>query len=205
MMSRLASAILGLSVLLVLVGVSTRPDAAPAAEGANNADTFTIDGVHSNVIFKIEHLGVSSFFGRFNDVSGSFLLDRENPDQSRVEIVVKYKSVDTNASRRDRHLKSPDFFNADEFPTITFTSTSVTPGEGDTFKVDGKFTLLGTTRPLSVTLNWIGEGDRGAQFGYRGGFDTTFTIKRSDFGMDWHPELLGDDVTLFVGIEGQRR
>lgn len=205
MMSRLASAILGLSVLLVLVGVSTRPDAAPAAEGANNADTFTIDGVHSNVIFKIEHLGVSSFFGRFNDVSGSFLLDRENPDQSRVEIVVKSKSVDTNASRRDRHLKSPDFFNADEFPTITFTSTSVTPGEGDTFKVDGKFTLLGTTRPLSVTLNWIGEGDRGAQFGYRGGFDTTFTIKRSDFGMDWHPELLGDDVTLFVGIEGQRR
>src|ERR1700752_921995 len=107
-----------LAVAMSSIGLSAR------------ADTFKIDPVHSSIIFSIKHLGVSDFYGRFNDLSGQVALDKADPSKSSVEITIPVESVDTKYPKRDQHLKSPDFFNAKQFPVIVFKSKSV-EGSGD--------------------------------------------------------------------------
>jgi polyisoprenoid-binding protein YceI len=96
---------------------------------AVHADTFKIDPVHSSVIFSIKHLGVTDFYGRFNDVSGTVVFDKADPSKSSVEVTVPVESVDTKNEKRDQHLKSPDFFNAKQFPMIIFKSEVETSGD----------------------------------------------------------------------------
>jgi polyisoprenoid-binding protein YceI len=124
---------------------------------ANAADTFKVDPVHSFVLFSVQHFGVSNSYGRFNDVSGTVVFDKDNPSKSSVELSVAVESLDTHNSIRDQSLKSPDYFNAKQFPTITFKSTKV-EGSGDTFKVSGDFTVHGVTKPLTVDFKKVGEG-----------------------------------------------
>src|SRR5437762_14145242 len=116
---------------------------------ANAADTFKVDPVHSFVLFSVQHLGIANTYGRFNDISGIVVFDRDNPSNSSVELSVPVESLDTNNAIRERSLKSPDFFNAKQFPTITFKSTKI-EGSGDTLKVSGDLTLRGVTKPLTV-------------------------------------------------------
>lgn len=167
----------------------------------SEAASFRVDPGHSSVVFKITHLGVAPFYGRFNDVSGDFSLE----DGGSVNVTVNAASVDTNSEQRDGHLKSPDFFNVNQFPEITFKSTKVSESGDDTYDVEGELTMLGTTKPVSVTFTKLGEGERG-RFGYRSGIETDVTIKRSDYGMTFYLDngALGDDVTLLIGLEGIR-
>jgi polyisoprenoid-binding protein YceI len=172
------------------------------AARAHAQSNFKVDSAHSFIVFKISHLGVSSAWGRFNDPQGTVVWDDNDPSKGRIEVTVQTAKVDTGNSKRDQHLKSPDFFNAAQFPTLTFKSKSITKkGEGE-FEVAGDLTVHGVTKPITVTVKKIGEGDKGGQFGYRAGWETTFTVKRSDFGMNFMPGGIGDEVTINVGIEG---
>lgn len=168
------------------------------------ADTFKADNVHSSVIFRIKHLNVSYSYGRFNELSGMFTFDDAKPEQSKFEFEVKVDSVDTADAKRDAHLKKAELFDAATYPTITFKSTAVKKTGDNTYDVTGDLTLRGTTKPITVKLDRVGAGPD-AWGGYRSGFETTFTIKRSDFGMTALKDGLGDEVRLLVSVEGVRQ
>jgi len=168
------------------------------------ADIYRVDPVHSAVVFRVQHLGVSDAFGRFNDATGKFKIDEENPGKNSVEISVRTNKVDTANNKRDKHLRSPDFFNMEAHPAITFKSRKFEKTGSTTYRVSGDLTLLGVTKPLTVTATRVGSG-KDPWGGYRTGFTTEFTIKRSDFGMDFLLNGVGDDVHITVSIEGIRQ
>ena len=170
---------------------------------ANAADTFKIDPVHSFVLFNVQHLGVANTYGRFNDISGTVVFDRDNPSKSSVELSVPVESLDTHNAKREQSLKSPDFFDAKQFPTLTFKSTKV-EGSGDTLKVTGDLTIHGVTKPLTVDFKKGGEG-KGVFGEMRGGGETHFTIRRSDFGMNFQQGAIGDEVNIILSLEGIKK
>ena len=163
------------------------------------ADTFKIDPVESSVVFSVAY-GVSNFYGRFNDVSGTVVLDKADPSKSSIELTVPVESVDTHNEKRDQHLKGPDFFNAKQFPVMTFKSKKV-ESSGDTYKVTGDFTLHGVTKPLTLEIKKGGEG-KGVEGEIRSGGETHFTIKRSDYGMNFMQGPVGDEINIVVSLEG---
>ena len=164
------------------------------------ADTYKVDPVHSSLVFGIMHLGVTNVYGRFNEVSGNVVFDKENPAKSSIDIEVKVDSVDTHDKKRDQHLKSPDFFNAKQFPAMAFKSNKVEVS-GDNYKISGDFTLHGVTKPITVDFKKGAEA-KGMQGEMRAGGETHFTIKRSDFGMKFMEGALGDEVKIIVSLEG---
>ncbi len=163
------------------------------------ADTFKIDPVESSVVFSVTY-GVSNFYGRFNDVSGTVVFDKADPSKSSLELTIPVESVDTHNEKRDQHLKSPDFFNAKQFPVMTFKSKKV-ESSGDTYNVTGEFTLHGVTKPLTLEIKKGGEG-KGMEGEIRGGGETHFTIKRSDYGMKFMQGPVGDEINIVVSLEG---
>jgi polyisoprenoid-binding protein YceI len=189
------------SMLVIAVALSS---AHLAGAPAFAADDYTVDPVHSSVSFKIQHLGISWVHGRFNTFKGSFAIDKADPAKSSFELTINADSVDTANKQRDTHLNSPDFFDANQFPTITFKSTRVKPTK-EGYEVTGEMTMHGKTKPISLKL----EGGKEAEFPKgmkRTGFSTDFTLKRSDFGMvDKQPGALGDEVHVSIGIEGTRK
>ncbi len=172
---------------------ATDTKTAPAAAGAK---TFKVDGVHSSVIFKVKHLNASNFYGRFNKVEGTFDLAG-----NVLEATVDAASVDTNSTGRDNHVKSPDFFSVKEFPTITFKGKSFTKKDDTNWEVKGDLTFHGKTKEVVLNVVNTGEGP-GMRGGTVAGIETTFTIKRSEYGMDFMLKGLSDEVTLTVALEG---
>lgn len=188
------------------VGLHSSAPAASARQAETAArGSFTVDGVHSVVLFRISHLGVANFHGRFNKVDGSFEINAADPSKSVIDITVDAESIDTANEGRDKHLRSPDFFNSKQFPTITFTSTKVTKNGDGTMALTGDLTLLGKTLPVTASLNFIGEAQ--TPRGYKAGFEAEFTFKRSEFGMTKYLEekALGDEIRVTVAIEGDRK
>jgi polyisoprenoid-binding protein YceI len=195
----------GVAVVLMATGES-RVEPASAAATRAAANSFKIDSVHSSVVYRIRHLGVSNFYGRFGNKSGTFTLDPASPETASINVTIEAESVDSGNPNRDKHLKSPDFFNAVQFPTITFKSTSVKKTGEHTFEVTGDLTLLGQAKPVTAKLEYFGEKDTGPKFGHRAGFEATFTIKRTDFGMSFMTEggALGNEVTVIAAMEGTK-
>ena len=163
---------------------------------------FEVDNVHSTVMFRIQHAGISYFYGRFNKMSGTFKLDREDVPKSYFNIEIKTSSIDTNSSKRDKHLKSPDFFNAKQFPVISFESTNVKRTGKYDFEVTGQLSLHGVTKEITLTLQYFGTVEN-PRFGMLSAVESTFTIKRSDFGITAFPDNLGDEVRITVSVEGK--
>jgi polyisoprenoid-binding protein YceI len=174
-----------------------------AAFPARGAESFKIDPVHSSVIFSIKHLGVTDFYAFFKDVSGTVTFDKADPAKSSVDLTVPVESLDSRNAKRDQHLKSPDFFNAKQFPTLSFKSKKV-EGTGDLYKVSGDFTLHGVTKPITIEFKKGAEG-KGMEGEVRGGGETRFTIKRSDYGMNFMQGALGDEVNIIVSVEGVKQ
>jgi polyisoprenoid-binding protein YceI len=174
-----------------------------ATVAARGADTFKIDPVHSSVLFGIKHLGVTDFYGVFKDISGTVTFDKADPAKSSVDLTVPVESIDSRNPKRDQHLKSPDFFNAKQFPTLSFKSKKV-EASGDTYKISGDFTLHGVTKPITVEFKKGGEG-KGMEGEVRGGGETRFTIKRSDYGMTFMQGALGDEVSIILSFEGVKQ
>ncbi len=171
-------------------------------EGAGG--TYKIDPVHSSNWFRIRHLNVANFYGRFNKVEGSFVLDDANPTAGTLDVQVKVETIDTNNADRDKHLKSAEFFDAAQHPTIAFKSKAVTKLNERDYEVRGELTLRGVTRPLTVKLTRTGSGP-GLRGEFRTGLETSFEIKRSEFGMTALMGGLGDEVLLTFSFEGVRQ
>lgn len=171
--------------------------------GRASAVDYILDSAHTSVSFKVGHVGISWIHGRFNEVAGSFAIDKDNPGKSSFTMTIQTASVDTGIKKRDDHLRSPDFFNAKQYPTITFKSTSV-KAAGEGYEVTGDFTMHGTTRPITFTL----KGGKEAEFPkgmMRIGFSTDLSLKRSDFGMDKLIPAAGDEVQISVSFEGVKK
>lgn len=167
------------------------------------ADTYDLDPRHSFVEFVISHLGFSLMQGNFNDISGSFAYDPKKPNEASISVVIKTKSVDTNDAERDKHIRSEDFFHVDKFPEATFTSTKATLDDKGG-KLEGKLTLHGITKPVTINVTTIGAGDD-PWGGYRRGYLGETTIKRSDFNMHYNLGPLADEVKLRLFIEGIKK
>ena len=153
-------------------------------------------------MFKISHSDLDWVFGRFNDFSGEFTIDPSDPSKSSFTMKIDPNSVDTNNAKRDGHLKSPDFFNTKQFPTMGFTSTSVKPIEGG-FEVTGDFTFHGQTKP--VTFNLKGGKTVTMKKMQKTGYTAEFPIKRSEFGVSKFSPMLGDDVWVTVSFQGVKK
>jgi polyisoprenoid-binding protein YceI len=192
---------------LALVGIAlagsflaSAKSPAPAALPAVAAATYTVDTVHSAVIFSTTHLNTSRAYGRFNDITGTFTVDTEKPENSKVEIQIKVESIDTAHSGRDDHLRGPDFFDVKQFPLATFTSSSVEKTAEKKWKVTGMLNLHGVKKEVTIPLEHTGEG-KGREGEALIGFHGTFQIKRSDFGMKYGAGMLGDVVDMTVSVE----
>ncbi|HEV3138847.1 MAG TPA: YceI family protein [Pirellulales bacterium] len=184
---------IALAALATLLGI-----ASPAI-----ADDFAVDAAHSGVNFKISHLGLSWIQGRFDEFRGQFTLDSSNPEKSSFELTINPASIDTNNQKRDEHLRSPDFFNAKQFPVMTFKSTAVRPLKNG-FEVTGDFTMHGVTKPMTLEL----VGGRTAEFPKgvtRTGYSAEFVLKRADFGLEAGGPMLGAQIYCAVSFEGTKK
>lgn len=174
----------------------TKPEVTPG--------TYAFDPSHSEVGFAVRHLMVSKVKGRFNTFEGSITI-AEDPLESAVNVSVDMSSIDTRDENRDGHLRSPDFFDTDTYPTMTFVSRSVTPSGGD-FVVTGDLTIHGVTKPLDLTVEFNGEG-ADPWGGKRIGFSATGEISRKEMGIDIEMPLesggvvVGDKIKLLLEIE----
>jgi len=168
--------------------------------------TWTIDATHAEIGFAVRHLMISTVRGRFGAVTGSVTLDERNPNAAKIDVTVDVASIDTRTEMRDNHLRSADFFDVANHPSLHFVSTKI---EGDVtgeFTVTGDLTIRGVTH--SVKLNATNEG-RGKDpwGGERVGVAATGKIKRSDFGLTWNQALeaggvaVGDEVKLSLDVE----
>lgn len=174
-----------------------------ACAGLSAADAYTIDPVHSTVLFKTSHLGISSTWGRFNTLAGKLTWSDGDPAQNRLQLTVEVASVDTANQKRDQHLQSPDFLNVRQFPQATFTSTAWRKTGERSYEVNGDFSLHGTTRPLTLAATLVGQGATPMK-DTRIGLEAQVTIKRSDFGMAGKIDPVTDPVLLVVAIEAIR-
>lgn len=185
------------AILALLIGSMPSVQAQPV--------TYRIDPVHSFVVFRVKHLNTGFAYGRFNTISGTIVVDERNPANSSIELEIDANSVDTGNSQRDDHLRSPDFFNARQFPKITFKSTRVRRINQDTVEVQGDLTIRGVTRPLTARVTFTGKGrnQRGQEII---GFETTFTIRRSQFNVSYGLNGgLADEVRVTFSVEGIRQ
>jgi polyisoprenoid-binding protein YceI len=174
----------------------------PAAHsGSPAAGAYKIDPTHSSVVFRIKHMNTAPFYGTFEKVTGTINFDESNPGSSSINAEIPVDSVHTHADKRDAHLKSKDFFNAESFPTLSFKSKSFTKS-GDAYEVTGDLTLHGVTKPITARVEKTGSGSmQGKELI---GFDVSFTVKRSDFGITFMPDGLGDEVKVMIGLEANR-
>src|SRR5580698_3868422 len=144
------------------------------------SSSWTIDPNHSQVNFQIRHMGVSNVRGSISGVTGTVVWDAQDPSKSSVEATITTKTVTTNNEKRDAHLKSPDFFNVEKFPMMTFKSTSVT-GTSGKLQVIGDLTLAGVTKSVTLDVDGPTAPVKGQGGKLVTGFSATGTLKRSDF------------------------
>jgi polyisoprenoid-binding protein YceI len=170
--------------------------------GFAQSSTWTIDHNHSQVNFQIRHMGVSNVRGSISGVTGTVVWDDKDPSKSSVEATIDASTVSTNNEARDKHLKSPDFFNVEKFPTLTFKSTSVS-GSAGKLQVIGDLTLAGVTKSVTLDVDGPTTPITGQGGKLVTGFSITGTLKRSDFnfGSKFTNPVLGDDVKFTIDAE----
>jgi polyisoprenoid-binding protein YceI len=167
--------------------------------------TFIIDKAHSEVAFQVRHL-ITKVRGRFTDFDGTIAFDESRPADASVTLTIKAASIDTSEKDRDTHLRSADFFSADEYPTITFVSRRVQPTGARTFDVTGDLTIRGVAREITMPVEYLGTAADpwGKQ---RAGFEAETTLNRKDSGLTWNAALetggflVGDEVKISFSIQ----
>ncbi|HUU47137.1 MAG TPA: YceI family protein [Acidobacteriota bacterium] len=187
-----------LAVTALLVGLA----------GTAQAETYRIDPSHSSIGFSVRHLAISKVKGNFNEFSGTIQFDPRDTSLWAAEVVIQTQSVDTRDPGRDNHLRTDDFFNAVEYPTMTFKSTKVKPGKKGTFELIGDLTIRDVTKPVTLKVEILGTviDPSGVQ---RVGFSAGTTINRLDYGVKWSKTLeaggliVGQDVDITIDIEAE--
>ena len=170
------------------------------------AEDYVIDtkGAHAFIQFRIQHLGYSWLYGRFNDFSGNFSYDESDPSKSSIEVTINTASIDSNHAERDKHLRGEDFLAVDKYPEARFVSTGFSENDDGTATLSGDLTLHGETRRVSIDVQHIGHGPD-PWGGYRRGFQGTTVLKLADFGIDYDLGPAAREVELFLSVEGIRQ
>jgi len=174
------------------------------------ADLYKIDSDHTSVVFSVAHTAISYTYGFFREVSGQYILDEQNPANCRFRMLIKADSLDTNNADRDKHLRSSDFFNVQQFPDILFDSTRcelANSTDGSiVYKITGDLTLHGVKRPIVINLRMLGKGTGITGNDRRTGFLCQIELKRSDYGMTGLLEgnKVGNAVGITVSFEGSQ-
>lgn len=177
-----------------------------AAKPTAGTTTWTVDAAHSNVEFAVKHLMISTVKGRFGDVKGTVTYNEANPAQSRVEIEVGIHSIDTRAEQRDAHLRSPDFFDAEQFPTMKFVSKRIDGDINGEFKLVGDLTIRDVTREVTLDAEFHGR-EKDPWGGERMGFEARGKLNRKEYGLNWNQVLesggwlIGEDIKLAIEVE----
>ncbi|MFO7592595.1 MAG: YceI family protein [Pseudomonadota bacterium] len=170
------------------------------------AADYLIDtkGAHAFIQFRIQHLGYSWLYGRFNDFEGTFSYDEKNPEKAGVTVTIDTASIDSNHAERDKHLRGKDFFDVNKYPQAKFVSTGYRETAEGKGELSGELTLHGTTRPITIDVTQVGAGDD-PWGGYRRGFYGTTVIKPAEFGMDYDLGPASSTVELMLSVEGIRQ
>lgn len=171
--------------------------------------TWTLDPTHTDVGFSVKHMMFTTVRGRFTDVEGRIVLDTEHPERSTVDVEIRAASIDTRVADRDEHLRSPDFFDVESHPSLTFRSRRVQGSfaePGDPFRVVGDLTIRGTTREVALAARFEGYG-QDPWGGNRIGFHAEATLDRRDFGLTWNQALeaggvlVGHDIRITLDVQ----
>jgi len=176
-----------------------------ATATATATRTVVIDKAHSEALFQVRHL-VTKVRGSFGDFAGTIQFDQARPEQSSVSFTVQAASIDTNNADRDAHLRSNDFFAVEQYPTLTFTSTSIAAKGGNDYTVSGDLTIRGVTKRIDLPVTFLGAA-KDPWGNEKLGFETEITINRKDFGLTWNAALetggflVGDEVKISVSIQ----
>jgi len=171
------------------------------------ARTLEIDRSHSEVAFQVRHL-LSKVRGRFADFTGTIEFDEASPVDSRVNVTIQARSIETAEPDRDKHLRAADFFDADTYPTLTFVSTSVTPRGGNVYDVEGDLTIRGNTRRVVLPASFLGSA-QDPWGNTKFVFEAETTLNRKDFGLSWNAALetggflVGDEVKVTLSIQAK--
>jgi len=167
---------------------------------------WNFDLAHSSVNFHVRHLMVSKVHGRFTLWGGTLVIDEEDITRSHIDVTIDAASVDTREDKRDAHLRSPDFFDVERFPTLTFKSTRIEKLGEDEVAITGDLTLHGVTRSVKLAVELGGQA-KDPWGGIRTGFSAKTTINRKDFGLGWNTVLeaggmlVGEKVEITLEIE----
>jgi polyisoprenoid-binding protein YceI len=172
------------------------------ASALAQTSTWTIDPNHAQVNFAVKHMGVSTVRGSISGVNGTIVWDDKNPSHSSVQATINTATVTTNNEKRDAHLKSPDFFNVEKYPTMTFKSTSVTSANGK-LEVVGDLTLAGVTKSVTLEVDGPTPPQKAQNDKLVTGLSVTGTLKRSDFnfGSKFGSPILSDEVQFTIDVE----
>jgi polyisoprenoid-binding protein YceI len=167
---------------------------------------WTVDVVHSSIKFTVTHLVISEVEGQFNTYSGTVTATNPDFNDASVDFTIDVNSINTDNGMRDKHLKSPDFFNAEKFPQITFKSTSFKKVKDNIYNLTGDLILHGTTKQVKFDVIYGGTANDG--YGnIKAGFKATTTINRFDYGLEWNKlteaggATVGKDITIVVRVE----
>jgi polyisoprenoid-binding protein YceI len=160
---------------------------------------WNIDPSHSGVHFTVRHLVISKVRGSFGKYMGTVEFDEQNPAASKVAVRIDASSIDTREEKRDAHLRSPDFFDVEKFPELTFASTAVEKSD-DGYRVTGDLTIHGVTRPVVLEADFLGHG-KDPWGNERIGFSAKTSINRKDFGLSWNQALETGGVLVGEKIE----
>jgi polyisoprenoid-binding protein YceI len=181
-----------------------------ALASPTRAADYEIDGSHSHVGFSVRHMMVSSTRGEFGEVTGTVRLDEADLTRSKIEATIQAGSIDTRDAKRDQHLRSPDFFAVEQYPTITFRSTRIRRA-GRSYLVTGDLTIRGVTRQVTLTASAPTPDVKDPWGGVRRGLTATAKLNRKDFGIRWNKTLdggglvVGDEVQVQLDIELTRK
>ena len=173
--------------------------------------TYQIDSAHTHAQFKVRHLMISNVKGDFDTVTGTVILDDNNPSASSINVTVDVASISTREPQRDAHLKSADFFDVEKFPTMTFVSKEVVKSGDDSYEVVGDLTLHGVTKTIDLNVEDVTPEVKDPYGLYRRGASAKATILRGDFGLHYNSILeaggvaIGDQVHITIDTEFTRQ
>jgi polyisoprenoid-binding protein YceI len=178
--------------------------------GTSGAEVYNADPAHSEVIFAVRHMaGVSRVTGRFNEFTATITGDPAKPEGSSVEFAIKTTSIDTKEAGRDKHLRSPDFFDVEKFPEITFKSSKISAKGQNKYDVAGTLTMHGVSKEVTLPVTMAGpvKDPRGND---KYGFEVDTTLNRKDYGITWNRALdaggvmVSDEVQITINMEAAK-
>src|SRR3984957_426158 len=199
MNSKIYAALVAASLTVTsAIAMAQAPTDIPRDPAAVQAGAYEVEPLHTRVLFSVSHLGFTTWYGEFTNVSGSLTLDPKNPASSALEIHIPVTTVSTTNAKLDGELKSDAWLDAGQFPKIVFKSTKVTETGKDTAKVTAALPFHGVTKPVTLAVKFNAAGTNPLDKKYTAGFEVSGQIKRSDFGVKTYVPLIGDDVDLII-------